>query len=229
MSDVEAEAAGGSGRAADGAGRGPAGGRATGGRPTQSDPTQSDPTESDPTESDPADFDPAGFDPAAQGWHPEPYGDFVAHIGPLWRRVDGAEEQIALRVAPQHLDRGGAVAAGLLLALFDHAVGVASYRVAGEQAMLATIQLNCQILRPAGCGDFVVCRVAVAGMDTTEIVLTGDCRVDGAPILIGSGIIKRGRAGVRERKAAAQAPDAGVPGAAGAAVPERIIRSDGTG
>jgi len=224
VSDVEARAAGGSGRAADGAGRGPAGGRATGGRPTQSDPTQSDPTESDP-----ADFDPADFDPAAQGWHPEPYGDFVAHIGPLWRRTDGAEEQIALRVAPQHLDRGGAVAAGLLLALFDHAVGVASYRVAGEQAMLATIQLNCQILRQAGCGDFVVCRVAVAGMDTTEIVLTGDCRVDGAPILIGSGIIKRGRAGSRERKAAAGGADAGVPGAAGAAVPERIIRSDGTG
>ena len=209
MSDVEAGAAGGAGRAADGAGRGPAGGRATGGCPTGSDP--------------------AGFDPAAQGWQPEPYGDFVAHIGPLWRRVDGAEEQIALRVAPQHLDRGGAVAAGLLLALFDHAVGVASYRVAGEQAMLATIQLNCQVLRQAGCGDFVVCRVAVAGMDTTEIVLTGDCRVDGAPILIGSGIIKRGRAGARERKAAAGGADAGVPGAAGAAVPERIVRSDGTG
>jgi acyl-coenzyme A thioesterase PaaI-like protein len=209
VNDVEAEAAGGAGRAADGAGPGPAGGRATGGCPTGSGP--------------------AGFDPAAQGWHPEPYGDFVAHIGPLWRHVGGTEEKIALQVAPQHLDRNGAVAAGLLLALFDHAVGVASYRVAGEQAMLATIQLNCQFLRQAGCGDFVVCRVAVAGMDTTEIVLTGDCRVDGAPILIGSGIIKRGRAGARDRKAAAQAPDADAPGAAGAAASGSIIRPDGTG
>ncbi|MBT9291808.1 hotdog domain-containing protein [Prosthecodimorpha staleyi] len=203
MSDGEVQAAGGSGRDAESAGWSPAGRRPTG-------------------------SDAAGFDPAAQGWHPDPYGDFVAHIGPLWRRVDGPEELIAVQIAPQHLTRGGAAAAGLLLALFDHAVGVASYRVAGEQAMLATIQLNCQFLREARCGDFVVCRIAVAGMDTTEIVLTGDCRVDGAPILVGSGIIKRGRAGARDRRAAARAPDADAPGATGAAVSGSIAGSDGT-
>src|ERR671920_246886 len=88
---------------------------------------------------------------------PDP-GPFLEHVGPVL--ADG--DVIALRIAPQHLNRSGAAQGGLLATLVDFALGRAIHATAESRAV--TVSLTTDYLGAAKEGDLVEARLdALAG------------------------------------------------------------------
>lgn len=134
---------------------------------------------------------PTFFDPADHGWTLDPNGGFVSQIGPIWRQVIGDSEMFGFVAEDKHLNRNGIVHGGMLLTLFDQALGEACYRLTGDDAVLATIQLNAQFMRAARPGEFIACSVEILHRTRSLLFIRGECRVGGEAILAGDAMVKR--------------------------------------
>ncbi len=131
------------------------------------------------------------FDPADHGWDRDSGDRFVGQIGPIWRRMTDSREEFGFVAEEKHLNRNGNVHGGMLVALFDHALGQACYRLVGADAALATIQINTQFMRLANPGDFVTASAEILRQTRSLLFIRGECRVDREAILAGDAMVKR--------------------------------------
>ncbi len=97
----------------------------------------------------------------ADGWEEIEAGHgFLAHIGPLWQKLEDERYCLGVLIADKHLNRNGAVHGGMLASLADSAMGLAArqHELSRRQA---TIQLGIHYIAAARAGDFVVARCTV--------------------------------------------------------------------
>lgn len=141
----------------------------------------------------PAKKSPMRFDPADHGWQRDPNDRFVSQIGQIWRRAIDGKEEFGFVAEEKHLNRNGTVHGGMLVALFDHALGEACYRLVGDDAALATIQLNAQFMQMAHPGAFVVSSADILRQTRTLLFIRGECRVGGEAVLAADAMVKRTR------------------------------------
>jgi acyl-coenzyme A thioesterase 13 len=114
---------------------------------------------------------------------PDP-GPFLEHVGPVL--ADG--EVIALRIAPQHLNRAGAAQGGLLATLVDFALGRAIRSSAEDDQRAATVSLTTDFLGAAREGDFVEARTEVERLGGTRAFADCSLTVEGREIVRGRAV-----------------------------------------
>ncbi len=117
------------------------------------------------------------------------FGDvgFNKHVGPIWRAPDGSE--FLLDIRDVHLNGGGAIHGGMMMALADIVMG-RTVREALEDARALTISLNCDFIGPAKLGERVR-GTATITRKTRSIVFIGcELTVEGRTIMTATGIWK---------------------------------------
>lgn len=106
----------------------------------------------------------------AAGWTQIPGNAFVTHVGPFWRRGDGAEFEVAFVGRPEHANHIGTVNGGMLATFADVALGYAAVRSLGG-AHTATVQLQMHYTATAQIGELVTCTPEVV-RKTSQLVFT---------------------------------------------------------
>ena len=98
---------------------------------------------------------PIGFEPVVRG------GPFFAHLGTVYRRIDGDAITLALRIGPQHANEQGNAHGGMLVTLTDGALhdNLRQGREAG--ARIVTVNMSVDFLSPARQGDWLEAHVSV--------------------------------------------------------------------
>lgn len=106
-------------------------------------------------------------DHAAEGWVPHDDGTFIGTIGAVLERHRDGLIEIALPTTGQHRNLSGVVHGGVVMALFDRAIGV-NCRAARPEARMATATLTINLLRQVEVGDFIEfrCRLRKQGRKT---------------------------------------------------------------
>lgn len=135
----------------------------------------------------PADKIPPGFRRARIG------GDFLAHNGPLYGKLDGERVLVGFVVEQRHTNPLGICHGGMLATFADMLVPCANmYNLARERRFLPTISLQIDYLSPARLGAWVQGEAQV--LRTTRNLLFGQGLVtaDGELALRFSGTFKLG-------------------------------------
>ena len=91
----------------------------------------------------------------------EESGAFLEHVGPVYRRGEGADTVFALRVDERHLNLGGVAHGGLLATLVDFSLGRAIASAIDGETPAATVSLTTDFLGPAEAGDWVLAHTEV--------------------------------------------------------------------
>ena len=112
---------------------------------------------------------------------------FNKYIGPIWRAPDGSEFLFDIR--DEHLNGGGAIHGGMMMALADIVIGRTVRESLGGAGAL-TISLNCDFIGPAKLGERVRGTAAIT-RKTRSIVFAGcELAVEGRTIMTATGIWK---------------------------------------
>ena len=128
--------------------------------------------------------------PPGEGWVADEECGFVALIGPVWQRSEGAGMTYGLRVEPKHMNRDGSLHGGMFLALFDHALGMAAYAHGGVER-LVTMQLGTQFMGGAKVGDFLELTAEVVKQTGSYMFMRGECRGAAKLLATSEGIWKK--------------------------------------
>jgi uncharacterized protein (TIGR00369 family) len=112
---------------------------------------------------------------------PDP-GPFLDHVGPVL--ADG--DVLALRIAPQHLNRSGAAQGGLLATLVDFALGRAIHATAESRSV--TVSLTADYLGAAKEGDLVEARTEIERLGGTLAFADCSLTVEGREIVRGRAV-----------------------------------------
>ena len=118
----------------------------------------------------------ASFEPI-----PDP-GPFLEHVGPVL--ADG--DVVALRIAPQHLNRSGSAQGGLLATLVDFALGRAIRATAESRSV--TVSLTTDYLGAAKEGDLVEARTEIERLGGTLAFADCSLTVEGREIVRGRAV-----------------------------------------
>lgn len=94
------------------------------------------------------------------GWEPHADDTFVGSLGGVLERRRAGLVEIALRTTERHKNLSGIVHGGVLMTLFDRAIGVNCRNASpGERMATATITVN--MMRQVRVGDFIEFRCLV--------------------------------------------------------------------
>jgi len=117
------------------------------------------------------------------------FGDvgFNKHVGPVWRSPDGKE--FLLDVRDIHLNGGGAIHGGMMMALADVVLG-RTVRDSLENQRALTISLNCDFIGPAKLGDRIRGTAEITRKTRSVVFIGCELAVDGRIIMTATGIWK---------------------------------------
>lgn len=130
------------------------------------------------------------------GYEPVFNMGFNAYVGPILCKTGGNEtpDQFLFDVRDHHLNGGGYVHGGMLMALADVVLGVTAHHAAGK-VPCATVSLNCDFVAVGKSGDRIEGEAHVTRKTRSVLFLSGElyARTDGsAPrkLLTATGIWK---------------------------------------
>jgi acyl-coenzyme A thioesterase 13 len=129
--------------------------------------------------------------------HPAPAGyspvfaeaGFNAYVGPVWRADDGSHFRFTVRDV--HMNGGGALHGGMMMALADIAMGKtvhAALSADGQRAM--TVSLNCDFIGAVKLGETIVTRVAITRRTRSIVFVSATLAVDERTIMTATGLWK---------------------------------------
>lgn len=87
-------------------------------------------------------------------WIPHVDDTFIGEIGGVLQRRRNGAIQIGLRSTQRHKNLSGIVHGGLVMALFDRAIGV-NCRLACPNERMATASMTVNLMRQVRVGDFI--------------------------------------------------------------------------
>lgn len=120
-------------------------------------------------------------------------GEFIAHVGPLYLKRDGASLWVGFRVEERHTNPMGICHGGMLASFADMLLPLSIHRKS-EVGMrfLPTISLQLDYLAPAPLGAWVQGEAQVLRVTRSLVFAQGLATADGTPILRASGVCKIG-------------------------------------
>ena len=136
------------------------------------------------------------FEPPAQGWIRSQADNFIAVVGPLWRRSDAEEaaepmghRRYGFLAESRHLNRGGIVHGGMMMTFADQALGMAAWSVNGERRQV-TIHLDTHFVSGVKEGEFTLARCRVIRKTRDLLFMSGEMLVDERLVATASGVWK---------------------------------------
>ncbi|MEO9971585.1 MAG: PaaI family thioesterase [Hyphomonadaceae bacterium] len=125
-------------------------------------------------------------------WPEEPFEHDTA--GPFYFRIDAQGPVCAFRAEHKHMNSGGVMHGGCLMAFADFALfGIAHEQIA-DDAYGLTIAFNSEFLSGPKVGQLIEARGDVLRAGGSIVFVRGIITADGEPALNFSGTIKRVRA-----------------------------------
>ncbi len=109
---------------------------------------------------------------ASEGWKPLRTGGFPGLVGPYLSRREGTGWSYGFTAEARHLNVGGVVHGGALIAFADETLGMTLWEAAGRRA-LTTVQLNTHFIAPVREGEFVTLRAEVLRRTRTLLFVRG--------------------------------------------------------
>lgn len=132
---------------------------------------------------------PQAFDPAAAGWRRRAGREFMALVGPIWVRGEGAGAEFGFVVERRHLNTGGVVHGGMLMTFADQALGMAGWSATGNRPQV-TIQLDTHFISGAKLGEFVEARCEIRRQARSLIFLAAELVVGDRLVATATGVWK---------------------------------------
>ena len=125
----------------------------------------------------------------ADGWRIMDDDGFINLVGPLWRRMDGANPEYAIVGQDKHRNRRGVVQGGLLMTLADRTCGMTARFVSGVEAT-ATVQMDTHFVEAARIGDLMISKPRVVRITKSLIFMSTEVAVQGRCVTTASGVFK---------------------------------------
>ena len=129
------------------------------------------------------------FDPAAHGWTTRQETGLMGLLGPIWMRDEGEARLYGFVAEARHLNGGGVVHGGMLMAFADQALGMTASRANGGRRQV-TVQLDTHFLATVKEGEFVVAQCEVVRLARSMIFMRCALNVDTRPVATSSGVWK---------------------------------------
>jgi acyl-coenzyme A thioesterase PaaI-like protein len=124
------------------------------------------------------------------GWHGSKDDPFNDHAGPYFHRIrEDGSALCAMRVEPHHLNGGGMLHGGAIMAFADHCLYVFAGAM-GDQASV-TVSLHGDYLGGVPPGAVVECTGEVTRQTRSMTFLRGLMTCDRSPVFSFSGVLKR--------------------------------------
>lgn len=116
-------------------------------------------------------------------------GPFSSLTGPYYAHcAEDGRYSLLIRIENMHLNRGGSVHGGMLLAISDNA-HIGAVKSATGGVMLSTLSLQCDFIGLAGQG-WLEATAWISRKTSALIFTSGEIRARGELIMTSSGIIK---------------------------------------
>jgi len=126
---------------------------------------------------------PAGFSPVFAE------AGFNAYVGPVWRADDGSHFRLTVRDI--HMNGGGAVHGGMLMALADIAMGkTVQLALAADRQRAMTVSLSCDFIGAVKLGETIVTHVSITRRTRSIVFVTAVLAVDERTVLTATGLWK---------------------------------------
>jgi uncharacterized protein (TIGR00369 family) len=129
------------------------------------------------------------FDPAADGWKTRQETGLVELLGPFWMKAEGEKRLYGFTAEPRHLNQGGVVHGGMLMAFADQALGLTASQ-ANRGRRQVTIQLDTHFLATVNAGEFVIAYCEVVRLTRSLIFMTCELKVTNRVVATASGVWK---------------------------------------
>lgn len=129
------------------------------------------------------------FDPPSHGWTTREATGLIGLVGPVWERPEADGPAFGFLAEARHLNRGGIVHGGMLMAFADEALGRLSVRSTSERRQ-ATIQLDTHFVSAVRDGEFVEARCRIVRQTRSVNFLAGTLTVSGRVVVTANGIWK---------------------------------------
>ena len=120
------------------------------------------------------------------GWDPIQDVGFIHHVGPVYRRGDGA---YAFRAAQKHANLIQVVHGGMLMSFADRALGETAMSAA-DGANCVTIQMEMQFIDVARLGDWIEARPEVVRRTGSMVFLRTDLWAQDRRVAAATGVWK---------------------------------------
>ncbi len=116
---------------------------------------------------------------------------FNKHVGPLYRLADGADgsRRFAFAVSDKHMNAGGTVHGGMLMAFADVSMSRTT-RLVAKAGSCSTVSLACDFLAAGKAGDAIESRVRVTRRTRNLMFLSAEVFAGDRLLLTASGIWK---------------------------------------
>jgi acyl-coenzyme A thioesterase PaaI-like protein len=125
----------------------------------------------------------------AEGWNVIDDDGFINLVGPLWRRMNGADPEYAIVGQDKHRNRRGVVQGGLLMTLADRTCGMTARFASGAETM-ATVQLDTHFVDAARIGDIIVSNPRVVRITKSLIFMSTELTVASRCVVTANGVFK---------------------------------------
>ncbi|MBI1212756.1 MAG: hotdog fold thioesterase [Alphaproteobacteria bacterium] len=128
--------------------------------------------------------------PAPAGYEPV-FADagFNKYVGPVWRAKDGQDFRFTVRDV--HMNGGGALHGGMMMALADIAMGKtvhAALEPEGQRAM--TVSLNCDFIGAVKLGETIVTQVQITRRTRSIVFVAATLDVGERRVMTATGLWK---------------------------------------
>ncbi|MGY2849067.1 uncharacterized protein (TIGR00369 family) [Bradyrhizobium sp. USDA 4509] len=111
-------------------------------------------------------------------------------LGPVYARREGEWWAYGFRAKECHLNDGGTVHGGIMMAFADQAIGLVAWEGL-HRARCVTVQLNSLFVKSASLGDFIEARAVVIRATSSLVFMTGNLSVRGETVLRADGVWKK--------------------------------------
>ncbi|MDB5592294.1 MAG: hypothetical protein JWR86_2819 [Enterovirga sp.] len=112
---------------------------------------------------------------------------FMGLVGPIWTSPDPLATRHGFRAERRHLNRGGTVHGGMLVAFADQALGLASWAANGDRPQV-TIQLDTHFISGVAEGEWLEARCRVVRQTASLLFMTAELGVGERPVATATGI-----------------------------------------
>lgn len=126
---------------------------------------------------------------ASEGWKPLRAGGFPGIAGPYLGRREGNGWIYGFTAEARHLNVGGVVHGGALVAFADETLGMTLWEAA-ERRPLTTVQLNTQFIAAVREGEFVTLRAELLRRTRSLLFVRGLLRVEDRTVAALDGVWK---------------------------------------
>lgn len=122
--------------------------------------------------------------PVPQGYVPHSeMNSFMDHIGPFYRKETQDGVALLLDPLPKHLNPGGLVHGGVLMAMMDVTLGATGMRLHPHADFLATMHLSVNMLSSAKRGERLMSEATLDRSTRTASFLNGRIFADGKLVM----------------------------------------------